>query len=62
MKKKVTKEIHALRINEVCRKTELSKSTIYRLIKNGKFPKPKKIGPRARIWLDHEIEQHLLEL
>ena len=39
----------------------LSKCTIYRLIKAGKFPKPIKISPRRVAWREsdlHEWESH----
>ena len=43
-----------LSINEVCRLVggdkPLDKSTIYRWVRAGKFPKPKRIGPRLTRW------------
>lgn len=36
--------------------TGLSRSTIYRLIADGKFPKPIKLGERASGWRQSELE------
>lgn len=38
-------------------KIGLSRSTIYKMIKDGKFPKPVKIGVRAVAWPESAIEQ-----
>ena len=42
-------------------KTGLSRSTIYEKIKDGTFPKPVKLGPRAGGWFDSEIDAWLEE-
>lgn len=34
----------------------LCDSAIYQLIKEGKFPRPIKLGARAVGWLEHEID------
>ncbi len=47
-----------LRLPEVEDRTGKSKSTIWAAIKNGTFPKPIKLGPRAVGWLESEIEAH----
>ena len=44
-----------LRIKEVVRMVGLSKSTIWKMHKEGKFPKLKNIGPRSVGWLDSDI-------
>lgn len=41
---------HALNLDGVCRITTCSRPYIYRLIAEGRFPKPKKIG-RKNIWM-----------
>ncbi|MCP3928005.1 MAG: AlpA family transcriptional regulator [Bacteroidetes bacterium] len=48
-----------LRRNHVLRRTGLSRSTIYLLIKKGDFPKPIHLGPRAVGWLENEINEWL---
>ncbi|MBS9404816.1 AlpA family transcriptional regulator [Halomonas sp. TRM85114] len=38
-------------------KTSLSKSSLYRLIKAGKFPPPVPLTGRAVAWLESEIDE-----
>lgn len=47
-------QIH--RLMSVKSLTGLSRSTIYRLIAEGNFPKPIKLGARASGWRQSEIE------
>jgi len=44
-----------IKLNEVKRKTGLSRSSVYRLAKTGEFPQPIKLGERASGWLESEI-------
>ncbi|HEY4583241.1 MAG TPA: AlpA family transcriptional regulator [Lysobacter sp.] len=45
-----------LRLPEVCRRTGLSRSEIYRRIgSSGAFPAPIKLGERASAWPEHEV-------
>lgn len=46
-----------LRLPELTRKTGLSRSTIYSMIKEGNFPKQIKLGKRSSGWVMAEIEQ-----
>ena len=46
-----------LRMPEVLERTGVSKATIYRLIKAGKFPKPVGLGVRAVGWDAHAIDE-----
>jgi len=48
-----------LRIHDVVAITRLSRSTIYRLIQAGRFPKPIKLTERASGWRYEEVEQWL---
>lgn len=48
-----------IRINEVLELTTLSKSSIYRYIAEGYFPKQKKIGKRTVVWKKSEVESWL---
>lgn len=50
-----------MRRNEVEATTGLSKSSIYAMMGEGKFPKPYKIGERAVGWSRDEIEEWLAE-
>ena len=44
-----------IRLNVVQEITSLSKSTIYRLISEGEFPKQIQIGKRAVVWVRSDI-------
>ena len=49
--------MRVLRLREVLDRVGLSKSTLWRLIKAGQFPKPISLGPRAVGWIEEEIDQ-----
>lgn len=44
-----------IRRPRVQQRTGLSRSTLYQYIKDGAFPAPVQLGPRAVGWLDSEI-------
>ena len=44
-----------VRLKEVVRMVGLSRSTVYSYLSEGKFPKPRSLGPRSVGWLDTEI-------
>lgn len=46
-------------INAVIDRTTESRSSIYRRVADGTFPKPVKIGPRKVGWVESEIEAHI---
>lgn len=46
-----------LRLREVQHRVGLGRSTIYRWMDEGKFPRPYSIGDYAVRWLESEIEQ-----
>ena len=46
-----------LRLPEVMSRSALRKSTIYALMKDGRFPRNRRISARAVCWLEHEIEE-----
>ena len=48
-----------LRLPEVIIKTALCRSTIYALIKKGKFPKQIKLTQSLSVWIESEINQWL---
>lgn len=50
-----------LKIKEVTTKTALSRSSIYRKMSEGSFPKPVPIGERAVAWLDNEVKEWMTE-
>lgn len=45
-----------IRIKDVMDRTGLARSTIYKYISEGKFPKPIKLGSRAVAWVEAEID------
>jgi prophage regulatory protein len=49
-----------LRLDDVKGRTGLSRSTIYQLIKVGKFPPNLNIGARAVAWLESDIERWIV--
>lgn len=44
-----------IRLDEVCRRVGLGKSMIYKMIQEGRFPRPYKISPFASRWSENEI-------
>ena len=46
-----------LRLPDVLERVALSKSTLWRLINDGDFPEPIKLGPRATGWLEEEVDE-----
>ncbi|ALI05240.1 MULTISPECIES: AlpA family transcriptional regulator [Pseudomonas] len=54
-------ERHIMRREEVERRTGFKRAHIYNLMKEGQFPKAKRIGMRAVGWDSLEIEQWITE-
>jgi len=50
-----------IRAKEVAKKVTLSVSHIYRLARDGKFPKPRKLSANTSVWLEEEVEQWINE-
>ena len=48
-------EKRLLRRPEVERLTGLSRSSVYALTREGKFPRPVQLGPRTVAWVDREV-------
>jgi prophage regulatory protein len=46
-----------LRLAEVRNRVPYSRSTIYQLISQSKFPKPINLGARAVAWLESDIDE-----
>ncbi len=49
----------ALRLPAVAEKTGLSKTHLYRMIKQGKFPPPHNLSERVAVWDEAEIDMWL---
>ena len=45
-----------IRIKDVMERTGLARSTVYKYISEGRFPRPIKLGSRAVAWVESEIE------
>jgi prophage regulatory protein len=46
-----------LRLNSVIEVTGLARSTIYKFVQDGTFPKPIPLGGRSVGWVETEIQQ-----
>ena len=55
MHTKISREPNILRRHQVQQRTGLSRSTLYQYIKEGGFPAPVQLGPRAVGWLESDI-------
>jgi len=53
------RKIRILRMRDVEKRTGFKRSNIYRLIKDGKFPKQVKLGPNSIGFVEQEIDDHL---
>ena len=49
-----------LRRRQVEQRTGLSRSTLYQYMKDGCFPKPVPLGPRAVGWLESEVSDWII--
>jgi len=54
--------IKLLRLPQVEEKIGLKRSQIYLLMKEGRFPKPLQLGPRAVAWRLDEIDEWIEQL
>ena len=49
-------------LDEVVKRTDLSKATIWRLIKASQFPAPLKLSTQRRAWIEAEIDEKMAAL
>ena len=54
-------ENELMKLNEVIAAVRYSKASIYRLINDGKFPKPIKLGWRSVFWVRTQIQNFIKE-
>lgn len=63
---KIERPLTFLRLKQIIERTGLSRSTIYKMIQEGKFPRQVDlVGGRSVAWVENEIEnwmKHRLEL
>jgi len=55
------KQKKAIQLPSVKSLTSLSRTTILRLVKKGKFPKPFKIADRTNVWLESDVMNYIDE-
>jgi prophage regulatory protein len=51
----------ALTTHEVCRRTGLSRCTIWRLCRLSQFPQPRQLSPGRRAWLEADVDEWLAQ-
>lgn len=51
-----SEELKWMRLPEVMKMTGLSRSSIYQLMKDGKFPKSIRISERTTVWVYAEVQ------
>lgn len=52
-----TKKIQLIRLRDVCEQTALSKTAIYRALREDRFPKPVRVGPHSVRWRQDELDE-----
>ncbi|PPI78612.1 AlpA family transcriptional regulator [Marinobacter flavimaris] len=50
-----------LRLKDVIEKTGLARSTIYKYVDTGDFPKPISLGGRSVGWVDSEVHEWIIK-
>lgn len=50
-----------IKLKAVMECTGLARSTVYKFIAEGRFPKPVKLGVRMVAWVESEIQQWILD-
>ena len=57
IKQESHRDITFLKLPDVCKKTGLSRSTVYKQIKAGTFPKQIKLTEHSSAWIASEIQE-----
>lgn len=57
----MTPNIKLIRIKDVIDTTGLARSTIYKYVDKGIFPKAVKLGCRSVAWVEGEVQEWILE-
>ena len=52
-------EMRLIRQAEVLKRTALSRTTLYRLVVAGAFPKPLRLGAKLNVWPEREVDAWL---
>ena len=56
-----TKPMRLMSLKEVTARTTLSKTSVYELMKDGRFPKQVRLGNRSVAWVESEVEEFISE-
>jgi len=51
-----------LRLPAVLERVQTSRSTLWRWVAEGAFPKPYKLGPQTTVWKESEIDSYIERL
>ena len=51
-----------LRVGDVLELTTLSRTSLYKQVRQGRFPKPRRVGPNSVRWLEAEVIDWLTSL
>ncbi|MCY4429825.1 MAG: AlpA family phage regulatory protein [Rhodospirillales bacterium] len=51
-----------LRIKEVCDIVHVHRSTLYKMMGRGEFPRPLRLGPASRGWRQSDIDKWMQDL
>ena len=50
-----------LKLKEVMEMTAMSRSNVYKMMSEGRFPQSVSLGPRAVAWVESEVQDWILE-
>jgi len=50
-----------IKLKEVMNNTGLGRSTIYKYVAEGEFPKPVSLGARAVAWVESEVDDWVMD-
>ena len=51
-----------IRLKEVQHRVGLSRSTIYKRMAEGSFPRSRSIGPKCAVWLEAEVDEWVAKI
>ncbi len=49
-----------LRVKDLTKKLNIGKSKLWSMIREGKFPKPIKLGARTSVWLEDTVDNWMV--
>jgi prophage regulatory protein len=54
--------LHFMKVKEIAAMTRLGVSTIYRMVDEGRFPRPRRLSPNCVRWIASDVEAWMLSL